>query len=109
MFPRLFIHYFVSAVSLLLHLCCYFSRKVFFLLLDAFADFESDNLSQLQILVNCSQILSNSLLTIFSSYISLIQQAGFLQLLGDTAFNQTLEDLVVSDLSLCSNCESCQL
>ena len=95
--------------KLLLHLSSNFCSEVFFLLLDAFADFESDDLRQLQILVNGFQILSNRLLAVFCSDISLIEQADLLQLLGDTTLNQTLEDLVIRDLSLCVNSQTSQL
>ena len=67
--------------SLLLSCCClscYFSCKVLFLLFDSFAYFETNYVYEGQILVYCSQVLSNSLLAVFCSNVSLIQKADVL-------------------------------
>ena len=100
---------FDSRETLHSHLLCNFCSEIFFLLFDSFAYFESDNLLQCQVLVNRLQILANCLLTIFSSYVSLVNKADFLELLGDTSVNETLEDLVLGDLSLISYSETCKL
>ena len=60
------------------HLLCNFSSEIFFFLFDSFAYFESDDLLQCKILINGFQILSYSLLTVFSSYVSLIKKADLL-------------------------------
>ena len=56
----------------------YFCREIFFLLFDAFADFETYNLREGKVLIYGFQILRDGLFAVFCSDISLVKQADIL-------------------------------
>ena len=62
----------------LFQLRSYFCREIFFLLFDAFADFETYNLREGKVLIYGFQILRDGLFAVFCSDISLVKQADIL-------------------------------
>ena len=98
---------FVNRRCLFVHLRCNFSCEVFVLLLKTFTCLKTNELLDAEstsvVLCNLLYILLYGLL-VLSLYIGLVNQADFLQVLGEASLNQTCEDLVLKLLSLMRCC-----